>query len=108
MAYDWERRVELAHERGYESPYYERQAREFAYEMGADRDTVEHVAHVFYAYEPGYTDDAGDWHHGSLDGEDFGIEEWRDLYAELHDLDPDDWEDWADDFYEWLQEYYDE
>lgn len=104
MAYDWDRRVELAHERGYESPYYERQYRELAYEMGADRENVEHVAHVLYAYEPGHYDDDG-WHGGSLDGEPFDVDDFRELYAEMHDMDVDDIDDM--DFYEWLQEWYD-
>lgn len=88
MPYDWERRVELAHERGFESPYYEREARSFAYEMGADRDNVEQYAAFFDNYVEG----------------DMDIDDWREVYADLHDIDIDDIDD--QDFYDWLQEFY--
>lgn len=91
---EYERREELAQERGYDSYYEERQARDFAYEMGADRDNVEQYAEFFATYEEGDLDREG----------------WAEMYAELHDLDPnfDEWdqEQW-DEFYAWLQEYYD-
>lgn len=81
------RRDELAAERGYESYYYERQAREFAYDRGASRENVEEMAQFFDNYVEG----------------DLTVDEWRDIYAELYGDDYDD-----ADFYEWLQEYYSE
>lgn len=88
---EYERRQELAQEHGFDSFYHERQAREFAYEMGADRSNVGEYALFFDNYQEGDLDQAG----------------WIEVYADLHGLDPDDFDDWADDFYDWLQEYYD-
>lgn len=88
---EWERRVELAQERGWDSPYYEREARSFAYEMGADRENVEQYAHFFDDYSPG----------------DMDISDWKEVYADIYDLDVGDFADWEGDFYDWLQEYYD-
>ena len=93
-------RQERAIERGYDSYAHERAARQVAYDMGADRDNVERVAAILDNYEPGYMDEGGNWHQGDMSQDD-----WRELYAELHDIDVDDIDD--NDFWDWLQEYYD-
>ena len=92
-------RVERAEERGFGSLAEERDARSLAYEMGADRDNVERFASVFYDYDPGHYGPDGEWVSGDMD-----LDDWREAYAELHDIDVEDIND--DDFWEWLQEYY--
>lgn len=88
---EYQRREELAHERGYDSFYDEREARSFAYEMGADRSNVEDMAAWLHDYSEGDAD----------------LETWKEAYAEWFDLDVDDFDDWAEDFYAYMQEYYD-
>lgn len=86
---DYSERNERAIERGYDSYYYEREARSFAYEHGADRSNVEEYAYLFDNYAEG----------------DMDIEDWEAVYMDLFDIDNREDIDW-DDFYDWLGELY--
>ena len=90
-------------DRGFENAREQTEWRDAARNMGYEsNDDLERMSIVLHDFQPGGYDEAGDWHSGSMD-----VDDLKELWMEMEDIEGEYDDSYDDDFYEWLREFYD-